>query len=209
MGGIGSFKRIQNFVAIEPRSEPRKLASTRSSSRAWVSDANSESDKNSNRSQKSRYSIEVKQPFSLGNQAILIQNGYFGWNKARQPAGILHAINMIVPRGKMTMIVGPVGCGKSTLLKAVLGELPVMSGTLQVSSLRIALCDQTAWHVSSTVQESIIGVSKFDQRWYSLVVCSCALDEDLRQLPQGDQTQIGSKGTALSGGQSQRIVSQP
>jgi ABC-type transport system involved in cytochrome bd biosynthesis fused ATPase/permease subunit len=117
--------------------------------------------------------------------------------------------SMIVPRGKVTMVVGPVGCGKSTLLKAVLGELPVMGGSLQVSSLRIALCDQTAWHVNGTVQESIIGVSEFDQRWYSSVVRSCALDEDLRQLPQGDQTQIGSKGTALSGGQSQRIVRQP
>jgi ATP-binding cassette subfamily C (CFTR/MRP) protein 1 len=111
--------------------------------------------------------------------------------------------------GKVTMLVGPVGCGKSTLLKAVLGELPVMGGSLQVSSLRIAMCDQTAWHVNGTVQESIIGVSAFDQRWYSSVVRSCALDEDLRQFSQGDQTQIGSKGIALSGGQSQRIVRQP
>jgi len=107
------------------------------------------------------------------------------------------------------MVLGPVGCGKSTLLKAVLGELPVMGGTLQLSSLRIALCDQTAWHVNGTVQQSICGSSAYDLRWYSSVVRSCALDEDLRQLPQGDQTQIGSKGIALSGGQSQRIVRHP
>jgi ABC-type bacteriocin/lantibiotic exporter with double-glycine peptidase domain len=116
---------------------------------------------------------------------------------------------LIVPRGKITMVVGPVGCGKSTLLKAVLGELPVMGGTLQLSSLRIALCDQTAWHVNGTVQQSITGSSAYDLRWYSSVVRSCALDEDLRQLPEGDQTQIGSKGIALSGGQSQRIVRHP
>jgi ATP-binding cassette subfamily C (CFTR/MRP) protein 1 len=194
---------------MTPRTGQRKFPSTRGGSIAWLSDVGSESEKGSEISQKSTSSIEVKESNALGSQAIVIENGYFGWDSAKQPAGTLQAINMIVPRGKVTMVVGPVGCGKSTLLKAVLGELPVMGGSLQVSSLRIALCDQTAWHVNGTVQESIIGVSDFDQRWYSSVVRSCALDEDLRQLPQGDQTQIGSKGVALSGGQSQRIVRQP
>ncbi|KAF1848738.1 P-loop containing nucleoside triphosphate hydrolase protein [Cucurbitaria berberidis CBS 394.84] len=205
MGGIGSFKRIQEFISTKARTEKRKFPSTQSSV-AWVSDIGSESEKVSDASQKSQLSLEVRDGGSLGSQAIVIENGYFGWDKERQSLGTLQAINMVVPRGKITMVVGPVGCGKSTLLKAVLGELPLMGGTLQVSSLRIALCDQTAWHVNGTVQESIIGVSDFDQRWYSSVVRGCALDEDLRQLPQGDQTQIGSKGIALSGGQSQRIA---
>lgn len=208
MGGMGSFKRIQEFISMEARIDQRKF-SYNPGSATWASDVGSESEKGSDTSQKSRSTFDVKEVNSLGSQAIVIENGCFGWDKAKQPSGTLQAINMTVPRGKITMVVGPVGCGKSTLLKAVLGELPHMGGTLQVSSLRIALCDQTAWHVNGTVQESIIGVSDFDQRWYSSVVRSCALDEDLRQLPQGDQTQIGSKGIALSGGQSQRIVSTP
>ncbi|PVH92956.1 hypothetical protein DM02DRAFT_697962, partial [Periconia macrospinosa] len=205
MGGVGSFKRIQEFISVEARTEKRKFSSTRGSV-AWASDAGSEFDKGSDTSQKSRFSFEGKESSSMGSQAIVIENGYFGWDKAKQPSSTLQAVNMTVPRGKITIVVGPVGCGKSTLLKAVLGELPVMGGALQVSSLRIALCDQTPWHVNGTVQESIIGVSDLDQRWYSSVVRSCALDEDLRQLPRGDQTQIGSKGIALSGGQSQRIA---
>lgn len=206
MGGLGSFKRIQEFMSMKRKAEMRRFPSPDGSNIGLVSDIDSGSEKGSEVSQKSRSLLEFKEPNSLGNQAIVIENGFFGWDKTDPAAGILHAINMIVPRGKITMVVGPVGCGKSTLIKAVLGELPVMGGTLQVSSLRIALCDQTAWHVNGTVQESIIGVSDFDQRWYSSVVRSCALDEDLRQLPQGDQTQIGSKGIALSGGQSQRIA---
>lgn len=208
MGGIGSFKRIQDFISMEPRTEQRKFPSA-PGSLGWLSDVDSSTENGSDSSLKSGFTLEVKEHNSLGSQAIVIENGFFGWDKIKQPAGTLHAINMIVPRGKITMVVGPVGCGKSTLLKAVLGELPVMGGVLQVTSLRIALCDQTAWHVNGTVQGSIIGVSEFDQRWYSSVVRSCALDEDLRQLPQGDQTQIGSKGIALSGGQSQRIVRRP
>jgi ATP-binding cassette subfamily C (CFTR/MRP) protein 1 len=207
MGGVGSFKRIQEFVSMEARVERRKFPSLHGSIASSIS-IDTNSDKNSELSQKSRYSIELCEMNSLGSQAIVIEHGLFGWDRDK-PSGILQDINMIVPRGKITMVVGPVGCGKSTLLKAVLGELPVMGGTLQLSSLRIALCDQSAWHVNGTVQQSITGSSAYDLRWYSSVVRSCALDEDLRQLPQGDQTQIGSKGIALSGGQSQRIVSIP
>ncbi|KAH3906329.1 hypothetical protein HBI56_195160 [Parastagonospora nodorum] len=204
MGGVGSFKRIQEFISMEARAERRKFPSLHGSVASSVSiDTNSE--KGSELSQKDDFAEEVFGMHSLGSHAIVIEHGLFGWDKSKGSA-TLQDINMIVPRGKITMVVGPVGCGKSTLLKAVLGELPVMGGTLQLSSLRIALCDQTAWHVNGTVQQSITGSSAYDLRWYSSVVRSCALDEDLRQLPQGDQTQIGSKGIALSGGQSQRIA---
>jgi ABC-type multidrug transport system fused ATPase/permease subunit len=207
MGGVGSFKRIQEFISMEARAERRKFPSLHGSVASSVSiDTNSE--KGSELSQKDDFAEQVFGMHSLGSHAIVIEHGLFGWDKGKGSA-TLQDINMIVPRGKITMVVGPVGCGKSTLLKAVLGELPVMGGTLQLSSLRIALCDQTAWHVNGTVQQSITGSSAYDLRWYSSVVRSCALDEDLRQLPQGDQTQIGSKGIALSGGQSQRIVSLP
>ncbi|KAF2439489.1 hypothetical protein P171DRAFT_490190 [Karstenula rhodostoma CBS 690.94] len=204
MGGVGSFQRIQKFLVTPTQVEHRRspyLSGTLGS----TSDLGDESEKDSDESQKSRFSLDARELGSTSSTAVLIENGYFGWDKEKQ-TGCLQAINMAVPRGKITIVVGPVGCGKSTLIRAILGELPVMGGTVQLSSMRIALCDQTPWHVNGTVQQSIIGASEFDQRWYATVVRSCALDEDLRQLPQGDQTQIGSKGIALSGGQSQRIA---
>jgi ATP-binding cassette subfamily C (CFTR/MRP) protein 1 len=107
------------------------------------------------------------------------------------------------------MIVGPVGCGKSTLLKALLGEVPLLSGSIIISSLEVAFCDQTPWHMNGTIQESIVGVGKMETTWYSTVLRACALVEDFHQLSKGDQTTIGSNGISLSGGQSQRIVSTP
>jgi ATP-binding cassette, subfamily C (CFTR/MRP), member 1 len=204
MGGVGSFKRIQEFLNTESRTERRKFPSLRGSIASSLA-LDTDSDKGSDVSHKEKSSLELSETTGLGTNAILMESGLYGWDK-NEPSGVLQDINLAVPRGKITMVVGPVGCGKSTLLKAVLGELPVVGGTMQMSSLRIALCDQTAWHINGTVQECIIGSSTFDQRWYSSVVRSCALDEDLRQLPQGDQTHVGSKGVALSGGQSQRIV---
>ena len=204
MGGVGSFQRIQAFLSLEPRTEKRRYPSL-GSHHGSTSDFGDDTDKDS---QKSRFSLEIRELSPAGSNAVIIENGCFGWNKDKPTEG-LQSINMTVPRAKITMVVGPVGCGKSTLLKGILGELPVMGGTVQISSLRIALCEQTPWHMNGTVQQTIVGVSDFDQRWYASVVRSCALDEDLRNLPQGDQTQVGSKGIALSGGQSQRIVRQP
>ncbi|KAF2634043.1 hypothetical protein P280DRAFT_52852 [Massarina eburnea CBS 473.64] len=208
MGGVGSIRRIQAFLNTDPLVERRKFPNQRGSIE-FPSDAEFDSDKDSKTSQKSRDSFQIEPAGSFGvsgSQAVVIENGNFGWDREKQPSGVLQNISTVVPRAKITMVVGPVGCGKSTLLKAILGELPMMDGTVQLSTLRIAFCDQTPWHVNGTVQQSIVGVSDFEQRWYAAVIRACALDEDLRLLPQGDQTHVGSKGIALSGGQSQRIA---
>lgn len=212
MGGVGSFQRIQEFLSKKPLAERRKFPHLRQSIDS-TSEVGYDTDNESQKSQRSQYgSSKTPKGSTLsfsGSQTVVIEGGNFGWDAEKQPSNLLSDIDMIVPRAKITMIVGPVGCGKSTLLKAILGELPVMDGTVLLSTLRIALCDQTPWHVNGTVQQSIVGISDFDQKWYAAVIRSCALDEDLRLLPQGDQTQIGSKGIALSGGQSQRVVRLP
>ncbi|KAF2276608.1 uncharacterized protein EI97DRAFT_377023 [Westerdykella ornata] len=205
MGAVGSFQRIQTFLSADSLSERRKLPFVNRSIASASDIGGYDSDKESSASKKSGFSLDITE-LQTGDQAIVIEKASFGWDKEKQPQGLLQDITMTVPRAKITIVVGPVGCGKSTLLKGILGELPVMNGTVQLSSLRIALCDQTPWHMNCTVQQAIVGMSDFEQRWYAKVVRSCALDEDLRQLPLGDQTVIGSKGIALSGGQSQRIA---
>lgn len=143
---------------------------------------------------------------SPGNEnAIMIRDGEFGWDKEKEP--ILTGVQMDVPKGKLTMVVGPVGCGKSTLLKAILGEVPLTKGSVQLTTMRVGYCDQTPWHMNCTIRESIIGIGEYDRQWYNTVISACALEQDLTQMPKGDRTTIGSKGIALSGGQSQRIVS--
>lgn len=158
--------------------------------------------------QKTRQSVEKR---TLANfyqfsrsEAITITDGKFGWDTEKEP--ILRSINIRIPRTKLTMIVGPVGSGKSTLLKGMLGELPLSEGTVELSSLRVAFCDQTPWHMNGTIRESIVGASQFDEKWYKSVIRACALEEDLCQAANGDHSKIGSKGISLSGGQSQRIV---
>ena len=45
-----------------------------------------------------------------------------------------------------------------------------------------------------------------NEEWYQSVLYACALDQDLLQLTDGDQSVPGSRGITLSGGQKQRIA---
>jgi ATP-binding cassette, subfamily C (CFTR/MRP), member 1 len=210
MGSVGSFQRIQEFLCTPDRLDSRRkpdpldalshheLKGSQNTVASTLRGGDSETEKS--------VAPTIPPEILLSSlDAVMVQEGSFGWDRKKEP--LLKSINMRVPRGNFTMIVGPVGCGKSTLIKAVLGEAVTMEGSVQLSSLEVAFCDQTAWLMNGTVQQSIIGISELDERWYQTVVDACALDEDLHQLPRGDRTLVGSNGVALSGGQSQRIVS--
>ncbi|EHA25711.1 hypothetical protein ASPNIDRAFT_190013 [Aspergillus niger ATCC 1015] len=118
---------------------------------------------------------------------------------------VLQDMSFKVPRGQLTMIVGSVGSGKSTLLYTLLRETKVYAGSIIGSLDEAAFCSQSPWVINTTVQQNITGDFALDPRWYATVVQACALTLDLAQLPQGDQTIVGSSGIGLSGGQQVRI----
>lgn len=108
----------------------------------------------------------------------------------------------------MLLTLTRVGSGKSTLLKAILGEIEHISGTRQMRrGLRIAFCDQEPWLLDQSVKENIIGSLPFEEEWYGRVVEACALGQDITGFAEGDDTGVGSGGSALSGGQKSRVVS--
>ena len=45
---------------------------------------------------------------------------------------ILHGVDLVVPRGQLTMLLGRNGAGKTTTLKAVMGLLPIVRGTIRI-----------------------------------------------------------------------------
>ncbi|KAL9085185.1 MAG: hypothetical protein Q9165_007716 [Trypethelium subeluteriae] len=207
-GSVGCFERIQKFLQADVREDkrerPLKLHSDNDSRSSDLGAASGASDTTSEKVKPKAISLHKEYNPLPNDTAIAIREGNFGWDKEKEPQ--LRSINITVPKEKLTLLVGPVGCGKSTLLKAVLGEVPSVQGVVQISSLSVAFCDQTPWHTSTTIRQTITTFSDFDQEWYTTVIRACALEDDLRQLPRGDQTIVGSKGIALSGGQSQRLA---
>uniref|UniRef100_A0AAX7SG75 ATP-binding cassette, sub-family C (CFTR/MRP), member 8 n=1 Tax=Astatotilapia calliptera TaxID=8154 RepID=A0AAX7SG75_ASTCA len=158
-------------------------------------------------------------PFQDVDQDICIKisNGYFTWVDG---APTLSNVDIKIPFGKLTMIVGQVGCGKSSLLLAALGEMQRVSGTVTWNSptdkdaagegdIRkrgpVAYASQKAWLLNATVVENITFEMPMIKSRYKAVIEACSLQPDIDILPQGDQTEIGERGIILSGGQKQRI----
>jgi ATP-binding cassette subfamily C (CFTR/MRP) protein 1 len=144
------------------------------------------------------------------NPAILVQDLSIGETQL-----ILKDIDIAVAPGSMVIISGPTGSGKSSLLRAILGETVPASGSIKLSTKRIAYCAQKAWLPSGNIREVIYGLTtnidadashQVDETWYQKVIDMCCLTHDLNSLPNGDETQIGSRGLNMSGGQRQRVV---
>ncbi|XP_063800162.1 ATP-binding cassette sub-family C member 8 isoform X2 [Pseudophryne corroboree] len=165
-----------------------------------------------------------------GNEfSIKITNGCFTWTPDGSLA--LSNINIRIPPGQLTMIVGQVGCGKSSLLLATLGEMHRISGDVWWNSSdpdsdvgednsperetpadveirrrgAVAYASQKPWLLNATVEENITFESPFVKQKYKTIIDACSLQPDIDILPHGDQTQIGERGINLSGGQRQRI----
>ncbi|KAI0391308.1 putative ABC transporter [Xylariaceae sp. FL0594] len=132
---------------------------------------------------------------------------------------ILESVNIQIASGTFVIISGPTGSGKTTLLRSILGEAPPSRGTVRlVATQRIAYCAQRPWLPSGTIREVIYGArgtdDKFfrdeiedrDEDWYREVIEVCSLTRDFGSLPDGDRTQVGSRGLNLSGGQRQRVT---
>ncbi|KAG0261888.1 hypothetical protein DFQ27_002716 [Actinomortierella ambigua] len=120
----------------------------------------------------------------------------------RSPA--LTNVNLSVPKGSLTAIVGRVGQGKTTLLSSMIGDTYCRQGTVAVYG-RMAYVPQQAWIVNATLKDNILFGNAFDQAKYDHILMACGLLPDVAMLPAGDMTEIGERGINLSGGQKQRV----
>uniref|UniRef100_A0A8C1P4L9 ATP-binding cassette, sub-family C (CFTR/MRP), member 9 n=1 Tax=Cyprinus carpio TaxID=7962 RepID=A0A8C1P4L9_CYPCA len=175
---------------------------------------------------RNRQNWEERLPCRFLNRLKLVNDGFFTWGSN---LSTLTDINIRIPTGQLTMIVGQVGCGKSSLLLAMLGEMQTISGKVYWSKLpdyeiffdgsiryftgglhiknrySVAYAAQKSWLLNATVEENITFGSPFNKQRYKAVIDTCSLQPDIDLLPFGDQTEIGERGINLSGGQRQRI----
>uniref|UniRef100_A0A4W3JAY2 ATP-binding cassette, sub-family C (CFTR/MRP), member 9 n=1 Tax=Callorhinchus milii TaxID=7868 RepID=A0A4W3JAY2_CALMI len=159
------------------------------------------------------------QSFETDDVSVKVTNGSFSWGSGM---ATVTDINIRIPTGELTMIVGQVGCGKSSLLLATLGEMQNISGKVYWSwkcvellffcynfttrnRNSVAYSAQKPWLLNATLEENITFGSPFIKQRYNAVIEACSLQPDIDLLPFGDQTEIGERGINLSGGQRQRI----
>ncbi|KAJ5923278.1 hypothetical protein N7454_008523 [Penicillium verhagenii] len=119
----------------------------------------------------------------------------------------LHSLDVEFPLGELSVIHGETGSGKSLVLAAILGEVDLLSGRIEVPSLEqsVGFVSQTPWLQNATIKDNILFGSELDETRYRKVLRACALETDLAALPKGDKTYIGLRGVKLSGGQRARV----
>ena len=108
----------------------------------------------------------------------------------------------------MVGIVGATGAGKSSLLQAILGEMPLKeaSGDAQVSHKKpLSFMPQQPWIFNATLRHNILFGEHYSEAHYNECIRCCSLGQDLENLSSRDQTRVGEKGVALSGGQKARV----
>lgn len=109
-----------------------------------------------------------------------------------------------------TSIQGNVGSGKTALLSSVVGSMHLRSGkihrlqykttlTEQMESGGIAYCAQSPFILNASLKDNILFGGGWHPERYKTVIWACCLEEDVKQLPDGDLTQIGERGVNLSG----------
>ncbi|XP_066904292.1 multidrug resistance-associated protein 1 isoform X2 [Halyomorpha halys] len=133
---------------------------------------------------------------------LIIENATFSWSNDEEPT--LKNINIKVKEGSLVAVIGDVGSGKSSLISAFLGEMYKLSGRVNVRG-SMAYVSQLSWIQNCSLQDNILFGTALDKKEYDKVIEACALKQDLKMFPNGDQTEIGERGVNLSGGQKQRL----
>ena len=139
-----------------------------------------------------------------GDESVRIWDATFTWDR-KEGRHCLEDINFVARKAELSCIVGRVGAGKSSFLEAILGNIWKIHGEVVVHG-RTAYVAQQAWVMNASVKENIVFGHRWDPQFYERTINACALTEDLKTLPDGDQTEVGERGISLSGGQKARVT---
>ncbi len=99
----------------------------------------------------------------------------------------------------MLGVIGKVGSGKSSLLATVMGETRLINGSLERNG-SIAYVEQEPCILSDSVLNNILFGLPLDEERLNEVIKVCELNEDLKMLARGLDTEIGERGVNISGG---------
>ena len=116
-------------------------------------------------------------------------------------------MSLTIETGHVVMVIGSVGSGKSSVLAAILGEMEKTQGSVEfATAARVSFCSQQAWLGNCSLKDNIVYTNSLDEDRYQHVLDLVSLRQDLRELPNGDRTEIGERGINLSGGQKARVA---
>ncbi len=154
-------------------------------------------------------------PSDLKIPSIEFKGVNFSYGGGRET---LKDINFFIPSGKTVAIVGESGSGKTTIARLLFRFYDVTSGAVLVNDRNVKGFTQDSFRraVGVVPQDTVLfndslgfniryGRPDCSEDDLSRVVMAAQLDEFVKRLPMGYDTQVGERGLKVSGGEKQRI----
>ncbi|MCW3116299.1 MAG: apxIB 3, partial [Chitinophagaceae bacterium] len=154
----------------------------------------------------------------LGHTKIVLKNVDFYYEGPRSRK-VLNNINLTIPAGKITAIVGASGSGKTTILKLILKFYQPYSGEISAGGLSLQQLETSEWRsrcgvvmqdgyiFTDTIENNIaLSDESPDTHRLNHALHIANAKEFVDHLPLGIKTKLGNNGAGLSQGQKQRLL---
>ena len=159
----------------------------------------------------------LEMPMPMLNSSITFKNVSYKYHP--NSPEVLKNINLTIPEGKTTAIVGQSGSGKTTLMKLLLRLYSGYDGDIMIGNTNIKSINLHNWRnqCGAVIQEGkifndtilqniVLDDEKINTDKLKEVISLANLNEFIDQTPQKLYTVIGQGGNGISGGQKQRIL---
>ena len=155
---------------------------------------------------------------TIKHHDVELKNVHFSYSGEKKDE-VLHGIDLTLPEGSYTALVGPSGGGKSTVAKLIARFWDVTEGTICIGGVDIRRISvgQLAEHVSFVTQDNFLfrcsilenirlGNPAASDEEVKAAARAAQCEEFILKLPQGYDTPAGEAGKRLSGGEKQRVA---
>jgi ATP-binding cassette subfamily C protein len=132
---------------------------------------------------------------------------------------VLDGLDLEVPAGSITAIVGASGSGKTTFTDLITGLIRPDSGSIEVDGVPLAELDLRRWRqsIGYVPQETLLlhdsvrtnvtlGDAAITDAQVEAALRDAGAWDFVARLPEGTQSSVGERGALFSGGQRQRIA---
>ena len=155
--------------------------------------------------------------FMPENADIIFDKVSFRYNQLEDD--VLEDLDLTIPAGKVTAIVGASGSGKTTLIKLILGFYEPTKGHIKLSGIQLNNISKTLWRskcgavmqdgfiFSDTIAKNISeSEDHIDKSKLLQAVQIANIQDFIEGMPLAYNTMIGAKGNGISQGQRQRLL---
>ena len=145
---------------------------------------------------------------------ISIKNLSFQYEERK----IIDDLSLFIKRGQKIAFVGESGSGKSTVIKILLGLLKYNQGEIYLGDMelsgiclnnlydRVSYISQDVPVFDGTIKENLVFEKNVSEEQMLDALREVQLSHLIENLAEGLDTEIGEKGTCLSGGEKQRLA---